>query len=624
MKKNILLIALSTLILGCAPTKLKLKKNTDVAIDLVNIVDDKVTVTMLPASITSANAVFYMPEIIPGTYSDDDYGMYLENFKAFDSKGNSLPFTRKDSNTFTFTDATKVAKITYQVNDTFDIEGEHDIFSPSGTNFIANKQFLLNLHGLIGYFSNQKEIGYRLAVNRPSNMAVTTTLDKTTQATTTIPFKNMQTVDHYFASRYFEIVDNPIMINAANQEIFNVGDIQITLSVYSPNNKVKASDLRPNIERMMQAQKTYLGAMNTTKKYAIMVYLSTLEPNDAGGFGALEHHTSTVVVLPETMPLEALDNAMLDVVSHEFFHIVTPLNVHSKEIHDFSYNTPKMSKHLWMYEGITEYFAQHFQVQQGLKNKGEFYEVITDKINTANAFQKDMSFTKMSQNILEEPYKSEYINVYSKGALIGMCIDILMREASNGEQGVLQLMKALSQKYGTDKPFNDDTIITEIGQMTYPSVQNFLEKHVVQGTPIDYGAMLKKVGLELGEIRIPVGYLLHKQEPFIDANPATNEIFIRQGVTTSFFKDLGIEGGDIIKSINGKAYTLENVYELIGASQAWKKGDDISFTVLREGKELVLEGKLTQPMKNKLSITELQYFTDSKELRLRKQWLQNN
>jgi predicted metalloprotease with PDZ domain len=47
---------------------------------------------------------------------------------------------------------------------------------------------------------------------------------------------------------------------------------------------------------------------------------------------------------------------MKDVVSHEFFHIVTPLTIHSKEIHYFDYNSPKMSN-LWMYEGVTEYFA---------------------------------------------------------------------------------------------------------------------------------------------------------------------------------------------------------------------------------------------------------------------------
>jgi predicted metalloprotease with PDZ domain len=53
---------------------------------------------------------------------------------------------------------------------------------------------------------------------------------------------------------------------------------------------------------------------------------------------------------------------MMDVVSHEFFHIVTPLSIHSKEIHILIIMT-KMSEHLWMYEGVTEYFANLFQIR---------------------------------------------------------------------------------------------------------------------------------------------------------------------------------------------------------------------------------------------------------------------
>ena len=74
----------------------------------------------------------------------------------------------------------------------------------------------------------------------------------------------------------------------------------------------------------MLAQKTFLGDINSTKVYNILLYVSTTQ-GDANGFGAFEHHTSTVVVLPEWLPMEEMQQAMVDVVSHEFFHIVTPL-----------------------------------------------------------------------------------------------------------------------------------------------------------------------------------------------------------------------------------------------------------------------------------------------------------
>ena len=35
--------------------------------------------------------------------------------------------------------------------------------------------------------------------------------------------------------------------------------------------------------------------------------------------GALEHHTSTTVVLPDQMQKQELTQSLVDVVSHEFF-----------------------------------------------------------------------------------------------------------------------------------------------------------------------------------------------------------------------------------------------------------------------------------------------------------------
>ena len=119
------------------------------------------------------------------------------------------------------------------------------------------------------------------------------------------------------------------------------------------------------------------------------------------------------------MGKEQLDKSMTDVVAHEFFHIVTPLGVHSEDIHYFDYNNPTFSKHLWMYEGTTEYFANLFQINQGLIDAPDFYNRIMDKVSQAQRFDDTMSFTQMSAGIVEEPYQANYGNVYQKGALIG-------------------------------------------------------------------------------------------------------------------------------------------------------------------------------------------------------------
>ncbi len=74
-----------------------------------------------------------------------------------------------------------------------------------------------------------------------------------------------------------------------------------------------------------------------------------------------------------------------------------------------------MSQHLWLYEGTTEYFSHLFQVQQGLIDSNEFYDRLLEMITISKRYDDAMSFTEMSTNIVEEPYQSNYPNVYEKG-----------------------------------------------------------------------------------------------------------------------------------------------------------------------------------------------------------------
>ncbi|WP_394747395.1 M61 family metallopeptidase [Spongiimicrobium salis] len=621
MKKIIMLLTLGVLVYSCGGSKaLVTAAKTPMAttIDLVNVKDDKVTVVVNPGAFTKDDVSFYIPKTVPGTYSSDNYGKYIENFKAYDYKGDELAVSKKDENTWVIAEGKKLDWVKYEVNDTYDTESEvaDAVFSPAGTNIAKGENFMLNLHGFVGYFGGLKEVPYSITVDVPEGLTATTSLEKVT-----VP-NGKANQDHFKASRYFEVIDNPILYAKADTETFQINDIAITLSVYSPNNLYTAASLKDRMQKMMGAQKSFLGTINSTKHYTILLYLSTLGETDATGFGALEHHTSTVVVLPEQMAKDRLEQAMVDVVSHEFFHIVTPLSVHSKEIQYFDFNDPKMSEHLWMYEGTTEYFANLFQIQQGLIDEAEFYNRIMGKITNAKAYDDAMSFTEMSKNVLEDPYKDNYNNVYEKGALINMALDITLRDLSNGEKSVLWLMKELSNKYGKMTPFNDSDLLDEIVAMTYPEVRTFFNTHVVGETPIDYDVFLSRVGLTKGSEEKESGYFLDGNIPFIDVDQANNNaIFIRKGITlNSFFNNLGIQGGDVIKSINGTAITLESIRPIIGQSFGWTPETEVKMVVERNGEELQIAGAVGKPMLQVETIKTAPNASDEQK-KLREIWM---
>jgi predicted metalloprotease with PDZ domain len=618
MKKIIFAIAFTSILFGCKvlnPVKnADEKEQVQVAINLADIKNDQVKVTVIAPSITTDEITYHIPKTVPGTYSEDNYGRYIEDLKAFDSKGNNITVKQIDVNSWSISKAKTLDKITYLVNDSFDTEkgtqfGAEDVFSPAGSNIDADNNIMLNTHCFIGYFTNFMTIPYKVNISHPATLWGSTSMTD---------LETSNTADTFITSRYAELVENPIMYSKPDYTKFTVDGMEILISVYSPSGKVTAQSIASEMRTMMTAQKTFLGKINATKKYTVLLYLSSMKENDAKGFGALEHPTATTVVLPEIMPKEELVKSMMDVVSHEFFHIVTPLSIHSKEIQYFDYNNPKMSEHLWLYEGVTEYFANLFQINQGLITEEDFYNRLSDQMERASTMNDSMSFTTMSANVLTQPYKDQYINVYQKGSLIGMCLDIIIREKSNGERGILDLMQKLSSEYGVSKPFNDNELFAKITALTYPEVGSFLTSYVAGTTPIPYATYFAKVGIAASIVKTRGNVFLKGQVPYITVNPETKEIVVIPNIELNdFYTSLELQGADIILAINDTPYSLDNIYDMISTSQTWKENDKITLKIRRNGTEQLLNGTIKLPYEEKKELNA----TDETKKTLRESWL---
>lgn len=625
MRRQLLaLFALSFLLLSCGSSKnstndLAVNNIIETRMDLTQVDNDRVPVVIDPGRFVADTVIYRLPKVVQGTYAVGDYGSFVDDFKAIDYSGNELRTAQLDTNSWAIYGSKDLDKVTYLVNDTFDMENSDTPtpFSPAGTN-IEPRNYVLNLHGFIGYFDSLKSNSYALEIVSPINFERSAALPVVGEETHS--GDNLVTT-RYEADRYFDITDNPMMFGELDVEEFQVGGIKIVLSVFSPNGVHSAKHLKETMYTMMEAQKAYLGPLNTTKRYDIFVYLAGNDVDAPTGMGALEHHTSTVVVMPEAMSRESLDASMIDVVSHEFFHILTPLSVHSEDVHYFDYHDPSFSRHLWMYEGLTEYFATHFQVNRGLVGEDEFYDTLMEKIQTAATMNDEMSFTEMSENILDSPYAANYYNVYQKGALIGMCLDIILREQSGGERGILSLMKELSAKYGVEKPFEDDKIIEEIIAMTYPEVGQFFQTHVIGDTPIDYDLYFSKVGLGMIPARIKTNAVQNNGALILRGSRENGSIYFTEAVSdNSFWQENGALPGDVIKEIDGTEVSLDNANSLVGTAYSWTPGQQIEVRLDRNGEEIVIDTEYTQSYTQGMKLGRKEN-ASKKELELLEAWL---
>jgi predicted metalloprotease with PDZ domain len=271
-----------------------------------------------------------------------------------------------------------------------------------------------------------------------------------------------------------------------------------------------------------------------------------------------------------------------------------------------------------MYEGVTEYFSNLFQINQGLIDEDEFYKRISEKIVNASEMNDTMPFTTMSANVLTNPYKDQYLNVYEKGALIGMCIDIIIREKSNGEKGILDLMRKLSNEYGVTKAFNDEDLFAKITALTYPEVGAFLKTYVSGTTPIPYETYLAKVGVSKVSIKTSVYIFQKNNKQYIAVTEKNHEIIVNPDMELNeFFTNLGLVGGDIIMAVNGKYYTPDIIDEILHDCENWKENNPITLKIRRNGMVQTINGTVKLPYEEIDGLKAL----DPKKSTLKEAWL---
>jgi predicted metalloprotease with PDZ domain len=186
------------------------------------------------------------------------------------------------------------------------------------------------------------------------------------------------------------------------------------------------------------------------------------------------------------------------VALHEFMHIFTPLNLHSEYIGEFDYVNPKMSKHLWLYEGITEYFAYLIQVQSGLITPLDFFaEQMGGKIRRASRYQETKGpFTEMIERFFEKRYGRHYYQVYQRGALIGLLLDIEIIRLTNGKKTLKDIVLELASKYGPNQSFDEVTFFDEFTSLVHPELRQWFADYVEGTIPLDIEGGLSQIGVE--------------------------------------------------------------------------------------------------------------------------------
>ena len=511
------------LITACSPTIPRLEYNPKgeyalekyiYSVDLNEVENDRVYVHLHCPGLNQDTVIFHFPKTIPGTYKELDYGEMIPGIEPRDSNGELVPAEKIGKNIFQITQAQDLTMIHYWIDDTWDHpKTMRRIWAMGGTNIEEDENFLINSSGWFGFFDGLELVPIQVSLVQPEGMRSFSALPVETEFENTIIFK---------ARDYHHLIDCPIMISEPDTATFMVANTKVFIEThFNGEESGYANLIKKEIQHPMKAVATFTDSLPVDEYHFIMYirdgrdFMDTLHSKDISLFkkaktviknvsmfsiGALEHGNSSFYTLTDFGD-SSYTSMIKRVALHEFMHIFTPLNLHSEYIGEFDYVYPRMSKHLWLYEGITEYFANLIQVQSGLITPLDFFAgEMSGKIRRASKYpETKISFTEMSERVFEKKYGRHYRQVYQRGAIIGLLLDIEIIRLTNGEKTLKDIVLALSSKFGSYTSFNEETIFDEFTALVHPDLRKWFADHVEGTVPLDVKGGLAKIGIDYSE-----------------------------------------------------------------------------------------------------------------------------
>jgi len=486
-------------------------KAYDYEIDLNNVVKDRYQVSLKCQDFATDTLVFHFPLMIPGTYQEANYGKFIHKLKVLDNQGEAIKPKRKGKNTYIITPANDIQKISYWVGATWDSRSRKTIWPMAGTGIIKDRLFAINAGGVFGYFEGEELSPVQMTYKYPEHLYAMTVLDQEAISPGMVAIST---------SDYHELIDSPIMFAYPDTASFMIQDAKVLIGfAHETDDTRRAGELLEALEPSMQAIDSYLDSL-PADKYAYLIYYSNeyelgrlidnprfmllkavwyFVRNGLPMGGALEHNKSSFYYLPDPGPghTETIHKTVEDISIHEFMHILTPLNLRSEYVDDFDYSDPRLSKHLWLYEGITEYMSKIIQVNSGMETPKEFIlGSMFYKLRRGENYPfAEVSFTEMSANVLDKKNQKIYGQVYERGAVLGMLLDIEIIRLTEGKMRLIDVMFELIDDYGQKQAMDEDKLIDQFVEKVHPDLKVFFEKYVEGHEALPYAEILDHVGV---------------------------------------------------------------------------------------------------------------------------------
>ena len=315
---------------------------------------------------------------------------------------------------------------------------------------------------------------------------------------------------HLEASNYDALCDAPI--EASHFDEFILRDLSPPVRVVIHGDNYKRHDVEAALRKIcMYELKLMEGA-----PYDQYTFLFHIGRAAAGGGGGMEHANSTAIYVQS---FDYLSN----VSAHEFFHLWNVKRIRPASLEPLDYTREMYTRSLWFAEGVTNTYGSYTLVRTGLWNKQDFYRDLSSQISELetrpaegwqSAEQSSLDAWLEKYALYNQPQRS--VSYYTKGQVLGVLLDILLRDRSDNQRSLDDLMRTMNQDFARPGKYYRDSLDVRLTaeKLVDGSLEDFFSKYISGAAPLPYDELFSRAGLELRETesaRASLGFTLQRE-----------------------------------------------------------------------------------------------------------------
>jgi len=422
-----------------------------------------------------------LPAWSPGAYDIDNYARYVHGFSATTPDGRALPWDKADQDTWRIvTGGARQVNVEFRSNpDSIMLE-----FSAIGADFA-----FFNGTNLLPYPEGADLGGLtcELVVEFPAGWRVATGMTPAGAP------------GSYRADSYHDLVDSPFLMGRIALDSVIVDGKPIRFAVYPDSVLTPAvwDSVSDAIRRLATVQNRIFGGP-PYDAYTVLLFAPYGDMSWAGGH---EHRNSQFDVYASpgfaTNPRTGrLGGFVRPLLSHEFFHLWNVKRIRPAEMWPYEYSRQQFTPLLWWSEGVTEYYSGVSLARSGLYSLDGFVSDVNGKIHEVEDVGEIVSAEDASLDTWISPtFVDEAQYYYPKGALLGLMLDIQIREATNNRHSLDDVMRALyANFYQRGRGFTTPDLLDLI-RPWFRGVDDFYARYINGREPLPYESVLPRAGM---------------------------------------------------------------------------------------------------------------------------------